>query len=50
MVAVGASEDFLTSMMNKEKEQNEKKGNVEVKYYSDLSFQARGHKLGEQYS
>ena len=50
MVSVGASEDFLTSMMNKEKELNEKKGNVEVKYYSDLSFQARGQKLGEQYS
>ena len=50
MVSVGASEDFLTSLMNKEREMNEKKGNVELKYYSELSFQARGHKLGKQYS
>ena len=48
MVSVGASEDFLTSMMNKERELNKKKGNVELKYYSELSFQARGQKLGEQ--
>lgn len=48
MVSLGASEDFLTSMMNKEREVNKKKGNVELKYYSDLSFQARGQKLGEQ--
>jgi len=45
MVSVGASEDFLTSMMNKETELNKKKGNVELKYYSELSFQARGQKL-----
>jgi len=45
MVSVGASEDFLTSLMNKEREMNEKMGNVELKYYSELSFQARGHKL-----
>ena len=50
MVSVGASEDFLTSLMNKEREMNEKRGNVELKYYSELSFQSRGHKLGEQYS
>ena len=48
MVSVGASEDFLTSMMNKARELNKKKGNVELKYYSELSFQERGQKLGNQ--
>ena len=44
MVSVGASEDFLTSMMNKEKKQNN-----DIEYYSALSFHARGQKLGDIY-
>ena len=38
MVSVGASEDFLTSMMNKPKEleMGEKNKNPSVKYYSKL--------------
>ena len=49
MVSVGASEDFLTSMMNKQKEleMGEKNRNPSVKYYSKLSFLERGQKLGE---
>ena len=49
MVSVGASEDFLTLMMNKPKEleMGEKNRNPSVKYYSELSFLERGQKLGE---
>ena len=52
MVSVGASEDFLTSMMNKQKEleMGEKNRNPSVKYYSKLSFLERGQKLGENLS
>ena len=52
MVSVGASEDFLTSMMNKPKEleMGEKNKNPSLKYYSELSFQERGQKLGENLS
>ena len=52
MVSVGASEDFLTSMMNKPKEleMGEKNRNPSVKYYSELSFLERGQKPGENLS
>ena len=52
MVSVGASEDFLTSMMNKPKEleMGEKNRNPSVKYYSELSFLERRQKPGENLS
>ena len=40
MVSMGESEDFLTSMGNKEKKRN-------GKYYTDLSFEERFNKLGK---
>ena len=40
MVSMGESEDFLTNMGNKEKKRHE------GQYYTDLSFQERGNKLG----
>ena len=48
MVAVGTSEDYLTSKMNKPKELELKKknGDNNLKYYSDLSFQERLQKMG----
>ena len=48
MVAVGTSEDYLTSMMNKPKELELKKksGENNLKYYSDLSIQERLQKMG----
>ena len=50
MVAVGTSEDYLTSKMNKPKELELKKknGDNNLKYYSDLSFQERLQKIAEK--
>ena len=42
MVSLAATEDFIQSVMNKEKETTE-----DCKYYSELSFQERGQKIGD---
>ena len=41
MVSLAATEDFIQSVMNKEKEKNR-----QLKFYSELSFQERGRKIG----
>ena len=45
MVSLGASEDFIQSMTNQEM-----KKNACAKFYTQLSFQERGSKLGERFS
>ena len=41
MVSLAATEDFIQSVMNKEKEKSR-----QLKFYSQLSFQERGRKIG----
>ena len=45
MVSLGASEDFIQSKTNEEMKEN-----IYAKFYTQLSFQEKGSKLGEIFS
>ena len=45
MVSLGASEDFIQSKTNEEMKEN-----IDAKFYTQLSFQEKGSKLGEIFS
>ena len=44
MVSLGASEDFIQSKTNEEK-----KKNISARFYTQLSFEEKGSKIGERF-